>query len=198
MNRRLIPAGLFLAILSCGCSTMQVGSDYNPEADFSGMQAYAWSPGPQGVTDDPRIDDDILEERIRGAIDAQLALQGFTKASGDAPDFLVGFHAAVSSKLEVTAINQHYGYAPGWGASGFHYGGGGGYRNYVWGWEPPSTNVRSFDQGSLIIDVVDPDSDQLIWRGTAQAEVNFGDDQGKREKRIQDAVAKILKKFPPK
>ena len=198
MNRRTILAGVLLAILTCGCSTMQVSSDFSPDADFSGLQTYAWKPGPQGITDDPRIDNDILERRIRTAIDDQLALQGFTRTSGGVPDFFVGFHAAVSSKLEVTAINQHYGYAPGWGTHGFHGRGPGGYRGYMWGWEPPSTNVRSFEQGSLIIDVVEPASDQLIWRGTAQAEVGFSDDEGKKEKRVREAVARILKPFPPR
>jgi hypothetical protein len=177
---------------------MQVGSDFNPEADFSGLRTYAWRAGPQGVTDDPRIDDEALEARIRAAIDDQLASQGFTMTTDGAPDFLVGFHAAVASKLEVNAINQYSGYAPGWGSQGFRYGDSGGYRNYVWGWEPPSTSVRSFDQGSLIIDVVKPESDVLIWRGTAQAEVDFADDEGTREKRVREAVARMLKTFPPK
>jgi hypothetical protein len=44
---------------------------------------------------------------------------------------------------------------------------------------------------------VDAESKELIWRGTAKAEIQNVDTPEKREKLINEAVEKILGKYPP-
>jgi len=60
------------------------------------------------------------------------------------------------------------------------------------------TVERKYDEGTLILEVVDAASGRLVWRGWAQAEVKSKADPGQREARIWEAVAKILDQFPPK
>jgi hypothetical protein len=47
--------------------------------------------------------------------------------------------------------------------------------------------------GTLLIDVIDAHTNELIWRGTASGIV----DPGKTAEQIQDVVARMLVNFPP-
>ena len=171
------------------CTTIEVGSDFDPSVDFSGFRTYAWIPGPQKRTGDPRIDNPLLDKRIRRAVVAQLTAKGYTQKTSGTPDLWVAYHAAVERKMDVRTMNTYYGYGRGWG---WDYG----YRQgpaYSW----PETHVYHYDEGSLILDIVDPATRQLIWRGSAQAEVNRSTTAEKRDQRLNEAVRRILEQFPP-
>ena len=175
---------LLLFIVLAGCSTMQVYSDYDPSASFAGLKTYDWVKATKKVTGDPRLDNPVLDKRIRALIQAQLATQGYTQTSGGMPDFLVGYHVALEKKLAVSTMNDYYGYRAGWGWS---YGAGTGVVT-------PQSYTYEYEQGSLIIDVVNPKTHDLMWRGSAQAEVNRKQESGQ----LNDAVTRILERFPPK
>ena len=181
----------------CGCTTIRVDSVYNPEADFEGLHTYAWRPGPQGNLDDPRVDDERLEAWIRAAVNNELSALGFEKVENATPDFLIGYHLAIDARLEVTTINETY-HNPA-GIDGYRYSFG-KYHPHVGatGYGPQKTVLREFEQGSLILDISDPESAELTWRGVAQAEVHENYSPEQRRKRINNAVHMILKPFPPK
>jgi len=184
--------GLIIVGILSACSTMKVTSDYDPFASFSGLRTFAWISDIQDKTGDPRIDDPILDTLIRKAVEIQLELQGFEKRTVDPPNFLVGYHAAIDRKIEVRTINKVYSDFPGLGWDDFD-----DRFNYR-GEEDTETEVFEFDEGTLILDVVDPENKQLIWRGSAKAEIKYADNPEKRNERIKKAIRLILKNFPPK
>lgn len=55
---------------------------------------------------------------------------------------------------------------------------------------------EAYEEGALVIDVVDAESRELIWRGWATARVDPSDPPSKRRDRIQRAVSLILERFP--
>jgi hypothetical protein len=55
-----------------------------------------------------------------------------------------------------------------------------------------------FEEGSLVLDVLNPSSKALIWRSVAQARVLREIPHDVREKRINMAVQRMMKDFPPK
>ena len=56
------------------CSSMQVSSDYDSEADFSALHRYDWLPVPRVESGDPRIQyDSLLASRVKTAVDERLA-----------------------------------------------------------------------------------------------------------------------------
>ncbi len=183
---------LLVAVLG-GCATMEISHDYDPAASFSDLKSYDWMPGPQQKTGDPRIDDNsLLATRVRDAVETQLAAKGFTKGTVSSADFLVGYHATLNEATNVMVLNNYYGYGPGWGWS-YHN------RHRPYGWSgAPETYVYTYDQGTLILDVVAPDTRKLIWRGSATDEVSLSASGEAKEKKITQAVAKILENFPPK
>ncbi len=179
---------LFLLMLAAGCSTMQVNTDFDPAADFSTLRTYKWMPGPQKTTGDPRLDNEILEKRIRTAVDEQLMARGYRKQSTGAPDFMVAYHVALRRKLAVSTMNSYYGYRADWGWS---YGAGAGAIG-------AESYTYEYEEGSLVIDIVAADTRRLIWRGSAQAEVNKAAKPEKKQAQINEAVTKMLERFPPK
>ncbi len=55
------------------------------------------------------------------------------------------------------------------------------------------TTVQKYQQGTLVVDLVDAKEKELVWRGWAKGEVN--DSVGKEK--IDDTTAKILAEYPP-
>ena len=163
------------------CSGMKITTDYNPEVapNFSAYQTYAWLPQP--IRQDPRVYNAITENRVRRAVDNSLSAGGYRKLESGTPDFLVAWQAAIEGKVDVTMVNGYYGYGyRGWGA---------------WGGAQPV--VREYDEGTLILDVIDAESRELVWRGVAQAKISQNSSPDQRGRKINEAVSKILANFPP-
>lgn len=162
---------------------MRVQSDYDPAVKFEGLRTYSWIKTEEKPAADPRLGDPLLDKRIRDLVERQLATQGYDTSSTTTPDFMVSYHVALEKKLAVSTMNDYYGYRAGWGWS---YGAGTG--RVV-----PESYVYEYEQGSLIIDIVNPRTHELMWRGAAQAEVK----PGKGREQLAEAVRRILERFPP-
>jgi len=183
-------AMMFLGVfLLGGCASMSVSSDYDPKADFSSLKTYDWE-GPQPITGNPRLDNDLLHERIRNAVERELTLKGYRKVTVD-PDFKVAYNVGLENKLDVTTIPTYdYSYPS-------YYSRVGGFGRYE-GYRPSTeVNVYQYEEGTLLLDIVNPETKKLIWRGTAKAEVNAGDSPERKEARVNEAVSKMLAQFPP-
>lgn len=160
-----------------GCSTLSVTTDFDPKADFSRAKTYDWEWGKQKQTGDPRIDNAILDKRIRHIVDEELKARGYAQDTSGAATYLVGYHAAIRNELSVTHVNDYYGYQSAWQGS------------YV--------DVDAYEKGSIILDIVDARSGELIWRGWAEDTVEEGRSPEKSEANIRNAVKKMLERFPP-
>ena len=171
-----------LAVLA-GCSSMKATSSYSTNEDFSTFRTWNWLPAPPStpVPTDSTITDPKVLARIADAIENQLVAQGYHRTDHD-PDFFVKFHAAFKTNLTQTMVDDRYDNSS--------------YAGYTQDFQYDYTHV--YHQGSLIIDVLDAQSVKIVWRGYASAEINPDDPLQKRQKRVKEAVAKILKAFPPK
>ena len=114
--------------------------------------------------------------------------KGFTE-TGDNPDLLVRVVTILTSKKQVTATTNYYGY-------------GGYYRPYYYGTGyagGASTTYHESDykDGSIIIDVLDGQTKQLVWQSTGNKEIDKPGGSN-ADAKIKDAVALIMEKFPLK
>lgn len=166
---------------ACG-SGISVRSDYDPGQlqTIQAYQTYAWLQDPSGAD---RGQGQLVQSRVVAAVDAELAKKGLTKVASD-PDFRVGWHVSTQDKTDVQTYNDFYGYGYGaWGYGGPIYG--------------SQTYVRNYTEGTLMVDVVDAGSNQLVWRGAAEGEVDVDAAPEERTQNINSAVAQILADFPP-
>jgi hypothetical protein len=176
------PAVVLLAmLLGClsGCATIRVQTDYDPAADFSHLHTYAWQPRDQRADADPRTNNDLLDGRVRAAVDRGLQARGYEIATDHTPDFRVAYIVMIDTKTDIRSIPVSYG----WGA---------------WGIVGTETYVDRYDEGTLLLDVIDTSTNKLIWRGSAAARVMSYDSPEENTQRVNEAVGKILERFPPR
>ena len=179
--------GATLAGLVLGCSTISVDNDYDPSVDFGSLKSFSWIEK-ENTGEAPTIaDNTLLTDRIERSVNAVLETKGLSKAPRGEADFLISQHIGVQQKLQVDTTQYGYGYGFGYGAWGGPIGG-----------FPSQTTISQYEQGTLVIDFVRPESKNLIWRGTGQTRVRKTTSPQEREKLIREAVTKILSQFPPK
>lgn len=184
------PAIIVIALLAAlpGCSGLTIQSDFDPTADFSKYRTWDWMPGTEAVVSkDPVRDNAILRGRIQTAVANVLIDRGY-KLDMDDPDFYVAYHVAFEDKMDLEVVNNYYGYP---------YAG-----SYAATWGPTiygqQVQQRSWEQGTLLLDILDGKSRQLVWRGSAQAEVYPEQDPNQRQKNINNVAKKVLDQFPPR
>ncbi|MCE9666580.1 DUF4136 domain-containing protein [Myxococcus stipitatus] len=186
---RLAP--LLLASMFAACSTIDVKTNYDPGAvqQLDSFKTYAWLPPPTGG--DKNVYNPIIGAEVQKATDQALQSRGYQKVSPESnPDFLVGWHGAINQKLEADTVNNYYGYPydPAWDP--FFAG--------PVGMTVPETYVREYEEGTLLLDIVDASSKKLVWRGRAKSELKENASPEDQQKRISKAVSKMLADFPPK
>ncbi len=181
MQTRLVTAGLIALLVPAAAMAQKVSYDYDKSATFATYKTYAHKDG-------TKVGQELIDERIVAAIDAQMALKGFTKSEAS-PDVFVVYHVAFDKQKDISTYSS--GYAGGYGAYGWGYGGG-------WGGGTTTTQVRDILVGTLVVDLADAKKGQLAWRGMAVKEVQTQAKPEKRDKSINEAMKKIFKNYPPK
>lgn len=176
----LIPAAV-LVLSACG-GGIAVNTDYDPLAAprMEAWRRWTWQQVPAGRP--PRADSAVAGP-VRAALEAALAARGYA-LSPDSAEFRVGWHAAVEGPLNVTETNNWYGYA--WGRW-FPEGGVAFSRGFL----------TEYEAGALVVDVVDPRSNDLVWRGIARQVFRRGRSTAEQQRALDEAVARLLGQFPP-
>jgi hypothetical protein len=167
---------------------MSVKSDYEKNFDFSQLHTFAFKT--DRASNDPLSTNTIEAGRIQNALTSQLEANGFTPAAQD-PDFVVAFYATTKQKTQVqsTGLGGYGGFGYGRGF-GWGYGipGGGRWR---WGYGPDIWTTN-YTQGCVMADIIDPKTNELVWRGAVTDTVNG---IGQSEKQSNQAAKDLVKNF---
>jgi hypothetical protein len=144
--------------------------DYDKNANFSTYTTYAWTKGTP-------VENPLMDQRIVNGIDKQLAAKGLHKVDASAnPDLLVLYHGAVSTETQLDTTNLG-----GWG--------------WRWGGGMSTTTVEKIPVGRLVVDIGDVKTKKLLWLGDASD--TLSDKPEKNEQKLNKALEKMFKKFPP-
>ena len=179
--KNILLLAVFAGLLS-GCSSVTVKRDYDKEIDFTSLKTFTWQHAEQPQTGNPQIDNDLNDERIRNAVNATLSSKGLRLTTSADAEMLIAYFMDHQRKLNSSSASI------GVGRGGYGRYGGVGY----------NTGVSEYDQANLTIDFIDPNNNKMIWRGVGSRAVYEGSNPEKSIQIINEAVAKILKKFPPK
>ncbi len=188
MNRQNVISSLVTAAFLAGCGGgLQVDTDFDPQADFASMRTYAWAQRTPTGEDDSRVYNAITAGRIKTAVDNALQAKGLRQVSSS-PDVYVAWHGAINGKMSYETISNDYGY--GWG----RYGRGG------WGVGATTsrTEVREWDEGTLLIDFIDAGTEELVYRTVGQAKLSQAQRTPQEAQEVaNEVVLKMLADFPP-
>jgi len=173
VHRTAIYTLFFLAMLGAAFA-QHVQTDFDQQANFSQYKTYSW----QQI----KPANSLWDARIKNVVDAQLAAKGWTQVDNGGDVSIV---AMKTSKTQRTLQTFYDGFGGGWGWRRF---GGGGFGD-------STTTEQDYKVGTLVIDLYDAKTKQLIWRGSAQN--TLSDKATKNEENLNKGVAKMFKAFPP-
>jgi hypothetical protein len=155
-------------------SAQQVKTDYDRSANFAQYRTYTWA---QVKTKDP-----LDVDRIKAAVNAALAAKGWTQVDSAADVSIVAMEIARNQQT----LNTFYdGFGGGWGWRRF---GGGGFGE-------ATTTTETYKVGTVVVDLFDAKTKQLIWRGASSD--TLSNDSDKNIKNLDKGVEKMFKQFPP-
>ena len=169
------------SILTCSIAFAQkVRVDYDHGANFAKYHTYTW-----GKTQASPEINQLMEQRIVAEIDENLARCGLKRVETGG-DLIVTYQAAVKQHMEFTTFGDGggWGWGPGWGY-GYGYGGG-----------ISTTTEKEIPVGTIVVDLLDPQAKQLIFRGTATETLSSKPE--KNTKKMSKAMGKMFEKYPPK
>jgi hypothetical protein len=173
---------------------MSVKSDYDKNFDFSQLRTFSFKT--DRASNDPLSTNTLEGGRIQNALTAQLEANGFTQATGS-PDFIVAFYSRTKQKTQVESTGGFGpGFGPGFGRFGYGRGFGWGYgipgaERWRWGYGPDIWTTN-YTQGCVMADIIDPRTNELVWRGRVTDTVNG---IGQSEKQSDQAAKDLVKKF---
>ena len=176
MNKISLAGLIFLALFFSGCATtaatkdIQIDTEADPKANFSGYKSYAWLGSAAIVYDTagqwepPQFDADA---EITFLIDRELRKRGMSEDSVN-PDMLVAYAAGIDMDTLRVEIDP----------------------------ESEIKTLKNVPQGALVIALVDAETSVAIWAGLATGEVQQDPDQETVKARLDYAVTQMLKKLP--
>ncbi|MBS1767263.1 MAG: DUF4136 domain-containing protein [Acidobacteria bacterium] len=177
------PLAALPALLLLTACANSVKYDYDVSQDFSRYKTFdLYAPGRQGKGE--RNGDSLMDKRIRAAVAAELQTKGFSREEAADPDFLVACYPIFRTRHYRTTT--HVGFGGGW------------YR--PWGYRVGTSfsQVHPYREGSLVIEIVDARTNQLVWQGSDEGVLTGLDDPERANDAVASAVKETLAKFPPK
>jgi Domain of unknown function (DUF4136) len=156
-------------VLTAASFADQVKTDYDHNANFGQYKTYSWE---KVQTKDP-----LLVDRIKSAVNASLAAKGLTEVPSGGDISVVA--------MEITKKQQTL--------NTFYDGFGGGWR---WGgFGDATTTTETYKVGTLVVDLFDANSKNLIWRGSSSD--TLSNNPNKNTKNLDKGVQKMFAHFPP-
>lgn len=173
--RRFVLTSLALVLLIpvLACSSMTVRADHDSQNDFSAYSEFAIFERQGKESHRPQMSP-IVDQRIVAKVAAELEAKGFATTSPREADFLVTFYTAVRKRVVINRAGWY-----GWGR---------------WGWRGGATWVNSYPEGTLVIDIIDRQNRQLVWRGVGEGAFTSTNPS---DEKVAKRVSKILGTFPP-
>jgi uncharacterized protein DUF4136 len=155
-------------------SAQQVKTDYDRSANFGQYKTYSW--------ERVKTKDALDVDRIKSAVNAALAAKGWTQVDSGGDVSIVAMEITRNQQT----LNTFYdGFGGGWGWRRF---GGGGLGE-------ATTTTDTYKVGTVVVDLFDTKTKQLIWRGASSDTLSNNSD--KNIKNLDKGVEKMFKQFPP-
>lgn len=165
-------------VVFAGCSSVDVTTDYDREANFAAFKTFDWmerhNPRDGGPARNIGLNDPLAQKHIKNAVERELIAKGIRQVESS-PDLLVMIHATTQDKVDI----DRYGYR--YGLRGRRVG--------------VVTTVERYKEGTILVDLVDAKSKELVWRGIAQDALRKGES---RADYIDECIRQLFKEYPPK
>jgi Domain of unknown function (DUF4136) len=168
-NSILLSIAMFF-VFTAASFAQHVKTDYDHGANFSQYKTYSWE---KVQTKDP-----LLVDRIKDAVNGALTAKGWAQVGSDGDVSIVA--------MEITQNQQTL--------NTFYDGFGGGWR-WGGGFGDATTTTETYKVGTLVVDLFDTKTKNLVWRGSSSDTLSNNPD--KNTKNLDKGVQKMFAHFPP-
>lgn len=182
MNRLIIV--LFSLSLLSGCSTMNVTTDYWPEADFSSFKTFQYKDS--GNTFARTVP--LAHRRIVSGIKNEMASAGLREANAD-PDLYVTYYGEKNKTIQLQTVGWEYHYPTYWHRRSPPP------RHAVSRSRHTTTSGVTIREKSIIIDMWDAGNKELVWR--AEISDTLSDNPERNTANINRGLSRAFENFPP-
>lgn len=155
-----------LALLCAPLASAAVKVDFDAGADFSAYRTYAWKPGAPAPAPE-------IEQRIIDSVNGELTAKGLTRVEGEA-DLYVSTYAIREDISDLSVSAEFLGA----------------------GFVLIKPDVRLNKTGTLLVRLVDAESEKPVWHGWATK--TFGENPSRVLKKVDKFVRKMFGDFPPR
>jgi hypothetical protein len=171
-------ASLGGVLLVAGCAT-PVHSNYKSGTDFAQYRTFSLLPLPQTASaSDPGLML-RLSQTARDEVTRALTAKGLSEAPAETADLAVNLRGQSLPRVEVRDYGYTYPTVTRYGTVPVVYN--------------PSTSVSTYDEKTLIIELLDHRSKELVWVGWMKKDF-YGP---VKTEDLQEAIREILAKYPP-
>ena len=177
--RRATLTAVLITFLSSCTPALKSKVTFDDGVDFEELRSFRFSEPRKDA--DPRLNDPVVHKRLRAAVEETLAGKGIRKAQTSDPDMVIGYRFRLTSKASKSEKE----------APGFH-------DDEISESRATVPYVRQRDIGRLVLEMSDPTTGNIIWKGEAKGEVNFQQSTLVKGERAADAARKLLQNFPPR
>jgi hypothetical protein len=159
----------------------QITSDMDPDADFSQYKTFGFTPGTVINQGQKETNNTIMDDKVDNAVTAELTSKGLRRDDTN-PDLIITYTAGAQEKTELESAD------PGVAGPGIYVADDWWADSYDGFWE------NTYDEGTLLIDVKDAHSGDLVYRVYGAGVVKKK--SSKQDKEINKVVQKGFKDFP--
>ncbi|MEQ9101326.1 MAG: DUF4136 domain-containing protein [Imperialibacter sp.] len=158
-----------------GCAT-RVSTSFDRQADFSKYKSFCWLQGCEFTFTGPRyMNDSAVVSNLKNAIIKEMEEKGFIY-DAENPDLLLDFHVTVENRqTNVYRFEED---------------------RFLQLDPVDQSDVYYFLEGTLIMDIADRETGQMIWRSSANRYLELNPQM--TEKNLRKGIGMVLRKFPPK
>lgn len=176
-----------LGFLLAACETQpEIRTQAAVQANLASYRTYAFMPKPGTDKDGYKT---LTTQTLERSVGREMVSRGYAPAGGGQPDLLINFSVKTKDKVEGDSGPAFgFGYGYGWGRG--HYGYGFGLNDYY-------NDIQTVTEGSLIIDLVDRQHNEVVWSGMAVGRLTKKV-LDNPDPQIERSVAEIFARYPIK
>jgi hypothetical protein len=174
----LVAAAAVVSVAGFAASSITVETKASPGVDFTRYKSYS-------LAEMPEVKNTAVRQRLASALDKQLKAKGLErKESGG--DLTVAMHPRLSKQYSSRDYDTSWDY--GWGTWASV--------SDLTGDSNGSKRLEGVPVGTVIVDLVDAATRQLVWRGGVASALDSEASAEKRQDLVDEAMKKLFKDFP--
>jgi hypothetical protein len=180
--KKLLVLGAIFAFLAGCVSTPMVTTDYDAQYDMAGLKTFYVRETKQDTKESLLISPFTLGH-VHALLLGEFSKRYQSRTNEADADFIVTYHVVMEEKIEANDFDMMYGYA--------------GVRRYPFPYYRYGNSVNVYNQGSLIIDILDAKTQKPVWRGVSEKRINKMASPQQQREILTGAAMQAIAKFPP-